>query len=369
MCPYLEPAFFHRKPSSPRLIFHMPLASPLRSHSAHHLLILGWESPSHSGNKPHISVCYSWSSSAATSKMGALTSFLTAENPAGGIISSAIAKAGKDPNQQGQENISLLQHFAINRTSPASAQFTFTCESQVPGTYRGDLSSGLPPPGYIPGNVKQPAMHHGLGSMNEHGAGRHDTIPKGGSQGSGRRQRRTRKSVNRELEDQARQRRAKTQENRRRNPVPLEEEWVCDFCIYESIWGEPPAAIIRAYEERERRERIAEMNKKRRLEQVKARSRKGKKAAKNPGGKASNVAKAHHDVPEHDAHAAVHEDVGSEVDDVTSKEYADESFHPLDEVDEGDLSPIQGQVHRYVHNAGGGGGGGVCRGEIPEPVK
>lgn len=303
--------------------------------------------------------------------MGALTSFLTAENPAGGIISSAIAKAGKDPNQQGQENVSLLQHSAINRTSPASAQFTFTCESQVPGTYRGDLSSGLPPPGYIPGNVKQPAMPHGLGSMNEQGPGRHDTLPKGGSQGSGRRQRRTRKSVNRELEDQARQRRAKTQEDRRRNPVPLEEEWVCDFCIYESIWGEPPAAIIRAYEERERRERIAEMNKKRRLEQVKARSRKGKKAAKNPGGKAGNVAKAHHDVPEHDAHAAVHEDVGSEVDDVTSEEYADESFHPLDEVDEDDLSPIQGDVHRYVHNGtGGGGGGGVDRrGEIPEPVK
>lgn len=303
--------------------------------------------------------------------MGALTSHLAAENPAGGIISSAIAKAGKDPDQQGQENVSLLQHSAINRTSPASAQFTFTCESQVPGTYRGDLSSGLPPPGYIPGNVKQPAIPHGLGSMNEQGAGRHDTLPKGGSQGSGRRQRRTRKSVNRELEDQARQRRAKTQETRRRNPVPLEEEWVCDFCIYESIWGEPPAAIIRAYEERERRERIAEMNKKRRLEQVKARSRKGKKAAKTPGGKAGNVAKAHHDVPEHDAHAAVHEDVGSEVDDITSEEYADESFHPLDDVDEGDLSPIQGDVHRYVHNGIGGAGGGVVdrRGEIPEPVK
>lgn len=299
----------------------------------------------------------------------ALTDSSVAESPNGGIISSAIAKAGKDSARQGQENVSLLQHSAINRTSPASTQFTFTCESQVPGTYRGDLS-GLPPPGYIPG--KGPAMSHGMGTMNDQGAGRHDALPKGGSQGSAGRQRRTRKSIDRELEEQARQRRAKTRENRRRNPVPIEEEWVCDFCIYESIWGEPPAAIIRAYEERERRERIAEMNKKRRLEQVKARSRKSKKQPKNGGGKTGNVAKTHHEVPEHGAHEAVHDDVGSEVDDATSEEYVDESFHPLDEVDDGDLSPIPGDVHKYTHNGfGDDGGGGLDRGgnEIHGPPK
>ena len=213
-------------------------------------------------------------------------------------------------------------------------------------------------------------MPHGTGAMNDQGGGRHDTLPKGGSQGSAGRQRRTRKSIDRELEDQARQRRAKTQQSRRRYPVPLEEEWVCDFCIYESIWGEPPVAIIRAYEERERRERIAEMNKKRRLEQVKARSRKGKKQPKNANGKAGSPAKSHHDAHEHDAHAAVHEDVGSEVDDVTSEEYVDDSFHPLDDVDDGDLSPIPGD-HNYTHNGfGNDGGRGVGRGrEIQVPVK
>lgn len=297
------------------------------------------------------------------------TDSFAAENPTGGIISSAIAKAGKDSARQGQENVSLLQNPSINRASPASTQFTFTCESQVPGTYRGDLS-GLPPPGYIPG--KGPAMPHGMGTVNDQGASRHDTLPKGGSQGSPGRQRRTRKSIDRELEEQARQRRAKTRESRRRNPVPIEEEWVCDFCIYESIWGEPPAAIIRAYEERERRERIAEMNKKRRLEQVKARSRKSKKQTKSGGGKAGNVAKTHHDASEHDTHEAVHEDVESEVDDVTSEEYVDESFHPLDEVDDGDLSPIPGGVHKYTHNGfRDDGEGGVGRGghEIHDPGK
>lgn len=296
--------------------------------------------------------------------------YFPGESPVGGIISSAIAKAGKDSTQEGQENVSLLHHSAVNRTSPASAQFTFTCESQVPGTYRGDLPSSLPPPGYIP--VKTPPMPHGVGAMNDQGMGRHGTLPKGGSQGSSGRQRRTRKSIERELEEQARQRRAKTQESRRRNPVPPEEEWVCDFCIYESIWGEPPVAIIRAYEERERRERIAEMNKKRRLEQVKARSRKSKKQPKNANGKTGNMAKTHHGVHEHDAHAAVHEDVGSEIDDVTSEEYVDESFHPLDEVDDGDLSPIPGDVHDYPHNgfgSDGGGGVGRGRGDIHVPVK
>lgn len=56
------------------------------------------------------------------------------ERPGYGIISNAIANAEKLP-PQGQENVSLLQqHPAVNKTTPASSQFTFTCDSQVPGT-------------------------------------------------------------------------------------------------------------------------------------------------------------------------------------------------------------------------------------------
>jgi hypothetical protein len=51
-----------------------------------------------------------------------------------GIITNAIANAGKHP-LPGQENVSLLQQYSSsNKSTPASTQFTFTCDSQVPGT-------------------------------------------------------------------------------------------------------------------------------------------------------------------------------------------------------------------------------------------
>lgn len=57
------------------------------------------------------------------------------ENLRGGIISNAIANAEKHPKLQDQANVSLLQqHNASNKTRPASTQFTFTCDSQVPGS-------------------------------------------------------------------------------------------------------------------------------------------------------------------------------------------------------------------------------------------
>lgn len=199
-------------------------------------------------------------------------------------------------------------------------------------------------------------------------ASHHDDLPRGPGAAAARRKK-NRKAIDRELEEQARQRRIKTRENRRRNPVPLEEEWVCDFCIYERIWGKP-TALIRIYEERERRERIAEMNKKRRLEQVKARSRKNKKQPKNTNGKAGagSVAKAQ-DIGEHDVRSGRQGDIGSEDDDGTSEEYADESFGPLEDVDEGGPAFFDNDAHHDARlaynyrasNGGGGPGGGARR--------
>ena len=61
-------------------------------------------------------------------------SFTGYEGTGTGIISNAIANAGKHP-PQGQENVSLLQqHSSVTKPMPASTQFTFTCDSQVPGT-------------------------------------------------------------------------------------------------------------------------------------------------------------------------------------------------------------------------------------------
>lgn len=56
------------------------------------------------------------------------------EQEGSGIISNAIANAEK-LRPQGQENVSLLQqHSTATKSTPASTQFTFTCDSQVPGT-------------------------------------------------------------------------------------------------------------------------------------------------------------------------------------------------------------------------------------------
>lgn len=52
-----------------------------------------------------------------------------------GIISSAIANAERAP-ASGQENVAgLPQHRSMSsKSTPSAAQFTFTCDSQVPGT-------------------------------------------------------------------------------------------------------------------------------------------------------------------------------------------------------------------------------------------
>ena len=50
-----------------------------------------------------------------------------------GIIAEAIAETKKQLVSEGQENISPLQDYLSKKRDPASAQFTFTCDSQVPG--------------------------------------------------------------------------------------------------------------------------------------------------------------------------------------------------------------------------------------------
>lgn len=60
-------------------------------------------------------------------------SCLQSEHEGSGIISNAIANAEK-LRPQGQENVSLLQQHSSANKTPTSTQFTFTCDSQVPGT-------------------------------------------------------------------------------------------------------------------------------------------------------------------------------------------------------------------------------------------
>lgn len=75
------------------------------------------------------------------------------------------------------------------------------------------------------------------------------------------------------------------------SPVKITDIWICEFCEYERIFGEPPRALIRDYEIKDRRHRQEEADRKRLLEKAKAKSRKGRKNGKAPakGGQASQT--------------------------------------------------------------------------------
>lgn len=204
-----------------------------------------------------------------------------------GIISSAIANAGKVPSPPGQENVSLLQqHSSSGKPSPTATQFTFTCDSPVPkarwpGTdpYPGSL------PTYTTGSklrqiqMTTPAFAEPGGV----GAGSAAVAPAGnGGTQPGTSKKKTRRRAEKDLAMAAKQRRLETQYNNYHNPPKPEDMWICEFCEYEQIFGEPPRALIRQYEIRDQKARHKEEERKRLLEKAKAKSRKGKKPAKSP---------------------------------------------------------------------------------------
>ncbi|PHH70978.1 hypothetical protein CDD80_5614 [Ophiocordyceps camponoti-rufipedis] len=185
-----------------------------------------------------------------------------------GIISSAIANAGR-LQSQGQDKVSLLQqHSAIPKNTPASTQFTFTCDSHVPGTVQWPGQ----PSKYNVGGA-QPSMSGSLNGVH------HDGTKTAGAKGPQSR-RKSRRRLESELNAAARQRRRMAAENNLHHPPRAEDVWICEFCEYERIFGEPPRALIRDYEIKDRRHRQEEADRKRLLEKAKAKSRKGRKMAR-----------------------------------------------------------------------------------------
>lgn len=88
----------------------------------------------------------------------------------------------------------------------------------------------------------------------------------------------------------ARQRREQQEYQNYHHPPAPEDEWICEFCEYERIFGSPPAALIRQYEIKDRRIRKQETERRRLLEKAKMKGRKGKKGNKLA---TKNVAAAH----------------------------------------------------------------------------
>lgn len=80
----------------------------------------------------------------------------------------------------------------------------------------------------------------------------------------------------------ARRRKQQTEDQNYHNPQAPEDMWMCEFCEYESIFGQAPTALIRQYEIKDRKRRREEAERRRLLEKAKMKSRKGKKPAKTP---------------------------------------------------------------------------------------
>jgi hypothetical protein len=86
----------------------------------------------------------------------------------------------------------------------------------------------------------------------------------------------------------ARQRREQQKWRNDHHPIPKEDQWTCEFCEYEQIFGTPPVALIKQYEIKDRHARKQEAERRRLLEKAKMKGRKGKKGSKaaskaNPG--------------------------------------------------------------------------------------
>ena len=90
-----------------------------------------------------------------------------------------------------------------------------------------------------------------------------------------------RRSLEKQYKIAARDRRLRQEYSNYHHPPKDEDIWICQFCEYESIFGEKPHHLIRQYEAKDRRERKRLAEKRRLLEKAKMKARKGKKGNKN----------------------------------------------------------------------------------------
>jgi hypothetical protein len=180
------------------------------------------------------------------------------------------------------------------KQSHNNSQFTFTCETEAKGVTFPEQS--LYSPGYAQRNsltpLANPATQKGGTQANQTTSGTAapatqqvsttPAVPNANAQG--KKPRRRRGDV---YALAARQRKLQQEYNNLQHPPAPEDIWICEFCEYESIFGQPPHALIRQYEIKDRKERRRLAEKRRLLEKAKLKGRKGKKQTKNAA-KAAN---------------------------------------------------------------------------------
>lgn len=186
------------------------------------------------------------------------------------------------------------------KSSPTSAQFTFTCETDAAkgvtfpeqslySAGYAQRASNMPAPPSSTSHV--PATQGNYTNSGMHSANGQYPRPTG-SQGlphaaaPGKKPRRRRGDA---YALHARRRRLQQEYASLHHPPGPEDIWICEFCEYESIFGVPPMALIRQYEIKDRKERKRLTEKRRLLEKAKLKGRKGKKQTKNAAKTANGI--------------------------------------------------------------------------------
>lgn len=212
---------------------------------------------------------------------------------------------------RGQENISLFQQQASKKPSPATTQFTFTCESQVPGTVAWPgpnsttnisnqvssraMSTHATQTSPLPVNANATTVtsqaKKGLPNSQQ-SLGTQKQAP------SATPSKKPRRRTGKEYLIAARQRRQQQEYQNYHHPPAPEDIWICEFCEYERIFGTPPEALIKQYEIKDRRLRKQEAERRRLLEKAKMKGRKGKKSNKATSKTATATDRQAHSQPQ-----------------------------------------------------------------------
>ena len=178
----------------------------------------------------------------------------------------------------------------------------------------------------------------------------------GASRQGGAFPKKSRRSAAKDYQIAARKRREETARQNAINPPKPEDQWVCEFCEYERIFGYPPVALIRQYEMKDRKLRQQEEERKRVWEKAKARSRKGKKGAKLPA-KSNTAAPTHPGDSHHAPSMNNNQSQGTQSEEYYDDEYEDDEDYDVDDEIPALVPPaVQGgqQVAAEGHPGGGG---------------
>lgn len=169
---------------------------------------------------------------------------------------------------------------------PKQTQFTFVCESPVSASLAFSTPSlnvaSIARDPSRDGVGYQKAMHT-VGTQTSPSMSNNPTYPPTSQQ--------TKKKSNSSRTTNSRRDYALQQQRRRRQEAMggggnHGEIWICEFCEYESIFGEAPEALMRQYEIKDRKERRRLAEKRRLLEKAKQKGKKtsGKNSGKKGGG-------------------------------------------------------------------------------------